>query len=144
MILTNHAKERISKRLVKKKKLDKIYSALFSFLKGAIRVEVEDTVIFTDGKKTLVAVKLNDELLDLKEIAEKVRDIEDTYECVFWDKRLVKITKPRKFLCEIPLGKYYFYMNREKKSMYIGTQEPLLALTFRPAKRWERALFYFS
>ncbi|AEC51313.1 hypothetical protein PNA2_0397 [Pyrococcus sp. NA2] len=144
MLLTNHAKERIAKRLAKKRKIDRIYSTLFSFLRNSIRIEVEDTILFTDGNKTLVATKLKGELLNLGDIMKRVKDIEESYECVFWDRKMVKITKPRKFLQEVPPGKYYFYMNGEKKVLYIGTQEPLLALTFRPAKRWERALFYFS
>ncbi|AAL81964.1 hypothetical protein PFDSM3638_09255 [Pyrococcus furiosus DSM 3638] len=144
MLLTNHAKERIAKRLAKKRKIYKIYSTLFSFLKNSIRIEVEDTILFTDGNKTLVATKLDGELLDLGDIVKRVKDIEESYECVFWDKKIAKITKPIKFLQEIPPGKYYFYINKEKKVLYIGTHEPLLALTFRPAKRWERALFYFS
>ncbi|HII60756.1 hypothetical protein [Pyrococcus horikoshii] len=144
MLLTKHAKERIAKRLAKKRKIDKIYSALFSFLKNSIRIEIEGTIFFTDGSKTLVATKLDGKLLDLEDIIRRVRGIEESYECVFWDKKIVKITKPRKFLQEVPPGKYYFYINKEKKVLYIGSHEPLLALTFRPAKRWERALFYFS
>ncbi|CAB49278.1 hypothetical protein [Pyrococcus abyssi] len=144
MLLTNHAKERIAKRLAKRKKIDRIYSALFSFLKNSIRIEVEGTILFTDGSKTLVATRLNGEYLDLKDIIGRVKDIEENYECVFWDRRIVKITKPGKFLQDVSPGKYYFYINKEKKTLYIGTQEPLLALTFRPAKRWERALFYFT
>lgn len=140
MLLTNHAKERIIKRLSKSRRYEKIYSALLDFLRGAEKIEVNDKiVIFTDKRKSLVCSKLEWRKLPTAEIFEKVKDIEETYECVFWgDKKVAKKTTPRKFLNEIPNDSFYFYINREKRVIYVGKEEPLLVITFRPAKRKER------
>ncbi len=140
MLLTNHAKERIIKRLSKSRRYEKIYSTLLDFIKGAEKIEVNDKiVIFTDKRKSLVCSKLEWRKLPTEEIFEKVKDIEETYECVFWgDKKIAKKTTPRKFLKEIPDGTFYFYINREKRVIYVGEEEPLLAITLRPAKRKER------
>jgi len=140
MLLTNHAKERIIKRLSKSRRLERIYSALLDFLKGVEKIEVNDKiVIFTDKRKSLVCARLECKRLNKSEIIDEVKNIEETYECVFWgDEKIVKRTTPKKFLNEIPDGDFYFYINREKKVMYIGKEEPLLAITLRPAKRRER------
>ena len=140
MLLTNHAKQRIIKRLSKRKKPERIYSALLDFLKNAERVEInEKIVIFTDKRKSLVCTKLDAELLNLDEIMKKIENIEGTYECVFWgNEKFIKVTTPRRFLEQVPRGKYYFYINEDKKALYIGEEPPLLVITLRPAKREER------
>ncbi|ADT84026.1 hypothetical protein [Thermococcus barophilus] len=140
MLLTNHAKQRIIKRLSKRRKLERVYSALLDFLKNAERIEVnEKIIIFTDKRKSLVCTKLDAEFLGFNEIMKKVGDINETYECVFWgEEKFAKVTIPKKFLEHIPEGKYYFYINKEKKALYIGDEPPLLAITLRPAKRKER------
>ena len=68
----------------------------------------------------------------------QVESIKRPYECVFFDGRLARETVPRKFLELVPDGVYCFYLNREKRSLYIGSEPPLLAITFRPAKKSER------
>ncbi len=127
------------KRLAKKRKLERVYSELWAFLDRSRRIYVnERVVIFTDGRKSLVCVKLDCERLPLEEIRKRVDSLEGTYRCVFPDKRLARETSPLKFLSEIPDGVYCFYINREKRSLYIGSEEPLLAITLRPAKKGER------
>lgn len=140
MLLTNHARERIIKRLSKSRRHERIYSVLLDFLKGAEKIEVSDRiVIFTDKRKSLVCSRLECRKLNTAEIIKEVKNTEETYECVFWgDKKVAKKTTPKKFLNEIPNGNFYFYINREKKVIYVGEEEPLLAITFRPAKRKER------
>ncbi|NJD99782.1 hypothetical protein E3E26_08310 [Thermococcus sp. LS1] len=139
MLLTRHAKERLVKRLAKRRKLERVYSALWEFLERSKRIDVNDkVVIFTDGRKSLVCVRLECERLPLEEIRHRVEKIERPYECVFLDGKLVRETLPRKFLELIPEGEYCFYINREKRSLYIGSEGPLLAITLRPAKREER------
>ncbi|AHF80501.1 hypothetical protein [Thermococcus paralvinellae] len=142
MLLTNHAKQRIVKRLSKRRKLERVYSALLDFLKNAERIEInEKIVIFTDKRKSLVCTKLDAELLNFNKIMERMEDINETYECVFWGKeKFIKVTTPQKFLEQVSKGKYYFYINKEKKVLYIGDEPPLLAITLRPAKRKERIL----
>ena len=142
MLLTNHAKQRIVKRLSKRRKLERVYSALLDFLKNAERIEVnEKIVIFTDKKKSIVCTRLDAEFLSFNEIMERVRDINETYECVFWgEEKFAKVTTPKKFLEQIPEGRYYFYINKEKRVLYIGDEPPLLAITLRSAKRKERIL----
>ena len=142
MLLTNHAKQRIVKRLSKRRKLERVYSALLDFLKNAEKIEInEKIVIFTDKRKSLVCTRLDAEFLSFDEIMERVGDIDETYECVFWgEEKFAKVTTPKKFLEQIPEGRYYFYITKEKKVLYIGTESPLLAITLRPAKRKERAL----
>jgi hypothetical protein len=139
MLLTRHAKERLAKRLVKKRRLERIYSELWTFLDRCRRIEVnERTIILTDGRKSLVCVRLNCERLPKEEILERIKDIEEAYECVYPEGRKAKVTKPVKFLELVPEGEYCFYLNREKKSLYVGNEPPLLIITLRPAKRWER------
>ncbi|GAB6135145.1 hypothetical protein [Thermococcus prieurii] len=139
MLLTRHAEERLVKRLAKRRKLERVYSELWAFLDRSRRIDVnERVVIFTDGRKSLVCARLDCERLPLEEIKERVEGLKGTYRCVFSDKRLARETSPIKFLSEIPDGVYCFYINREKRSLYIGREEPLLAITLRPAKRRER------
>ena len=139
MLLTKHAEERLVKRLSKKRKLERVYSELWSFLDRSSRIEVnEDVVILTDGRKSLVCARLECEMLTFDEIKRRVENLKGTYRCVFPDKRLVMETVPAKFLIRIPEGVYCFYLNMEKKSLYVGTGRPLLAITLRPAKRVER------
>lgn len=139
MLLTRHAESRLIKRLAKRRRLDRVYSALWEFLERSRRIDVnERVVIFTDGRKSLVCARLDCERLPLDEIKKRVENLKGTYRCVFPEGRLAKETAPAKFLSEIPDGEYCFYINREKRSLYIGSDEPLLAITFRPAKRSER------
>lgn len=139
MLLTHHAKERLAKRLAKRRRLERIYEKLWDFLDRSRRIEVnERIVIFTDGKKSLICSRLDCERLTLEDIKERVDGISRPYECIFLDDKLVRETLPRKFLELIPEGKYCFYLNREKRSLYVGSEEPLLAITLRPAKREER------
>ncbi|WP_297535371.1 hypothetical protein [Thermococcus sp.] len=139
MLLTKHARERIAKRLSKRRKFERIYESLWKFLDGAKRIEVkENVVIFTKGGKSLVCVKLPCERLTLGEIANLVRNVDGEYECVYPDGKIAMRTIPRKFLKLLPEGCYCFYLNREKRSLYVGSEEPLLAITLRPAKREER------
>lgn len=137
MLLTRHAEERLVKRLAKRRKLERVYSELWAFLDRSRRLE-GPVVIFTDGRKSLVCVRLDCERLRLDEIRERVKELKGTYRCVFPDNRLARETSPIKFLSEIPDGVYCFYLNREKRNLYIGGEEPLLAITLRPAKRRER------
>jgi len=139
MILTRHARERLAKRLSKRKKLNRMYSELWAFLDRSVKLSSrEGVVIFTDGRKSLVCVELPCEVLSLEEIVERVKEIDETYTCVFFDERLVLETVPRKFVERIPGGRYCFYIKFEKRSLYVGTERPLLAVTIRPAKRGER------
>ncbi|AIU70714.1 hypothetical protein TEU_10410 [Thermococcus eurythermalis] len=139
MLLTRHAESRLIKRLTKRRRLERLYSALWEFLDRSRRIDVnERVVIFTDGRKSLVCARLDCERLPLDEIKKRVENLKGTYRCVFPEGRLAKETAPTKFLSEIPDGEYCFYINREKRSLYIGGEEPLLAITFRPAKRSER------
>ncbi|WP_258083977.1 hypothetical protein [Thermococcus thermotolerans] len=139
MLLTRHARERLVKRLAKKKRLERVYSALWGFLDRSQRIDVnERVVIFTDGRRSLICAKLECEMLSIEEIRERVSGISQAYDCVFFDGRMVRHTVPRKFVEGLPNGRYCFYMNREKKSLYIGSEEPLLVITIRPAKREER------
>ncbi|ANF21906.1 hypothetical protein [Thermococcus piezophilus] len=139
MLLTHHAKERLAKRLAKRRRLERIYEKLWDFLDRSRRIEVnERIVIFTDGRKSLICSRLDCERLTLEDIKERVDGISRPYECIFLDDKLVRETLPRKFLELIPEGKYCFYLNREKRSLYVGSEEPLLAITLRPAKREER------
>ncbi len=139
MLLTRHAEERIVKRLAKRRKLERVYSSLWLFLEGSRRIEVnEGILIFTDGRKSLVCRRLPCQRLSLDEVKELVSSLNDQYRCVFWDGRLVKETTPRKFLEELPPGEYCFFLSREKRSLYLGSEGPLLAITFRPAKASER------
>lgn len=139
MLLTHHAKERLAKRLAKRRRLERIYEKLWDFLDRSRRIEVnERIVIFTDGKKSLICSRLDCERLTLEDIKERVDGISRPYECIFLDDKLVRETLPRKFLELIPEGKYCFYLNREKRSLYVGSEEPLLVITLRPAKREER------
>ena len=139
MLLTRHAEERLVKRLAKRKKLERVYSELWAFLDRSRRIYVnERVVIFTNGRKSLVCVKLECERLPLEEIRKRVDGLEGTYRCVFSDMRLARETSPLRFLSEIPDGVYCFYINREKRSLYIGSEEPLLAITLRPARKGER------
>jgi len=139
MLLTRHAEERLVKRLSKRRRIDRVYSRLWDFLDRSKRIEVnEKIVIFTDGRKSLVCVRLPCERLSLEEIRDVVFGLKDQYRCVFWDGRTVRDTIPKKFLESIPSGRYCFYLNREKRSLYLGSEEPLLAITFRPAKMRER------
>ncbi|AIF69472.1 hypothetical protein PAP_05330 [Palaeococcus pacificus DY20341] len=142
MLLTNHAKERIAKRLSKRRKLDRIYSSLWAFLEKAHEIKVNEKVsIFTDKRKSLVCVKLNSKILTLEELKEEVSKINDAYECVFFgDEKFAKITLPKKFLSEIEDGVYHFYISKEKKALYIGEVPPFLVITLRPAKRHERGM----
>ncbi|NJE53723.1 hypothetical protein [Thermococcus sp. 21S9] len=139
MLLTRHAEERLVKRLAKRRKLGRVYSELWAFFDRSRRIDVnERVVIFTDGRKSLVCARLDCERLSLEEIKERVEGLKGTYRCIFPDKKLARETSPVKFLSEIPDGVYCFYLNREKRSLYIGSEEPLLAITLRPAKRRER------
>ena len=139
MLLTRHAKERLVKRLTKKRKLERIYAGLWNFLDRSAKVEVnESVVIFTDGRKSLVCAKLPYERLSLEGIKERVSSLSGTYECVFFGGRLARRTVPGKFIKSIPEGVYCFYLNREKRSLYIGSNVPLLAITIRPARGTER------
>jgi len=139
MLLTRHAEERLVKRLAKRRRVDRVYSRLWDFLDRSKRIEVnEKIVIFTDGRKSLVCVRLPCERLSLEEIRDVVSGLKDRYRCVFWDGRAVRETIPKKFIEGISSGTYCFYLNREKRSLYLGSEEPLLAITFRPAKREER------
>ncbi|NJE25072.1 hypothetical protein E3E22_00195 [Thermococcus sp. MV5] len=139
MLLTNHAKERIIKRLSKRRKLELVYSSLLKFLESANEIRInEKIIIFTDGKKSLVCTRLPYKILTKNE-TEKIKKIEDSYECIFWGKeKFVRITTPKKFLNIITEEGFHFYLNKEKKVFYVGTTEPLLAITFRPAKKDER------
>ena len=140
MLLTRHAKDRLAKRLAKRKRFERIYSELWAFLDRSRRIDVnEKTTIFTDGRKTLVCVRLECERLQKSEILERARGVGGAYECVYFDGRIAKVTKPEKFLRLIPDGEYCFYMNGEKRSLYIGSEPPLLVITLRPAKREERS-----
>ncbi|ASJ09551.1 hypothetical protein A3L11_10030 [Thermococcus siculi] len=139
MLLTRHARERLVKRLAKRRKLERVYTELWDFLDRSRKIEVnERVVIFTDGTKSLVCARLDCERLSLNEIMERVGSIKGTYECVFFDERIAKETVPRKFLERIPDGTYCFYINREKRSLYVGSEPPLLVITLRPAKKSER------
>ncbi|NJF25002.1 hypothetical protein [Thermococcus sp. Bubb.Bath] len=139
MLLTRHAKERLAKRLVKRRKLESIYAELWDFLDRSRRIDVKDgVVIFTDGRKSLVCVELPCEELSKEEIIKVLGRVTEEYECVFSDGRLARRTTPARFLREIPDGEYCFYLNREKRSLYVGSEPPLLVITLRPAKRWER------
>ncbi|ASJ00412.1 hypothetical protein [Thermococcus gorgonarius] len=141
MLLTRHAKERLIKRLAKRRKPERVYSRLWEFLDRSIRMDVNGRiVIFTDGRKSLVCAKLDCERLSLEEIKNRVEGIKHPYECVFFDGRLARKTVPGKFLDLVPKGVYCFYLNREKRALYIGSEPPLLAITFRPAKKGERDL----
>lgn len=142
MLLTNHAKERIIKRLSKRRRLDLVYSSILKFLESANEIKInEKIIIFTDGKKSLVCTKLPSKILTKNE-AEKIKKIEDSYECIFWGKeRFARVTTPKKFLNSITEEGFYFYLNQEKKVLYIGSTQPLLAITLRPAKKEERNLF---
>jgi len=145
MLLTRHAKERLIKRLAKRRNPERVYSKLWTFLDRSQRFEVnEKVVIFTDGRKSLVCVRLDCERLSLEEIKSRVEGITRPYECVFFDGRLARETVPRKFLETIPDGVYCFYLNHEKRSLYIGSGPPLLAITLRPAKRDERENYALS
>ncbi|ASJ07458.1 hypothetical protein [Thermococcus pacificus] len=139
MLLTRHAWERLIKRLAKKRKLERIYAELWDFLDRSRRIDVnEKVVIFTDSRKSLVCARLDCERLSREEIEEALGGIENPYKCVFFDERLVRETVPRKFLELVPDGVYCFYINREKRSIYIGSEPPLLVVTIRPAKKNER------
>lgn len=141
MLLTHHAKERIIKRLAKSRKLEHVYSSLRDFLKNAEKIEInEKVVIFSDKRKSLVCVKLEGELLGLEEIKMRVSKINESYECIFWGKEnFAKITTPRKFLKNVLDGSYYCYINKKKKVLYLGKNQPLLVITLRPAKKSERS-----
>ena len=139
MLLTRHARERLVKRLAKKRKFELVYAKLWEFLDRSRRIEVnEKGVILTDGRKSLVCARLECEVLSLEEIRERVSGISEAYDCVFFDGRTARHTVPRKFVEDLSDGRYCFYMNREKKGLYIGSEEPLLVITIRPAKRAER------
>jgi hypothetical protein len=139
MLLTRHAKERLAKRLAKRRKLERIYSELWAFLDRSRRIDVnEKVVIFTDGRKSLVCARLECERLSLEEIRERVSGISGAYDCVFFDGRVFRHTRPEKFVQSLSEGKYCFYLNREKRSLYIGSEEPLLVITVRPARGGER------
>ncbi len=139
MLLTRHAEERLVKRLAKRRKLERVYSSLWSFLDRSRRIEVnEGVLIFTDGGKSLVCLRLPCQRLSLDEVKELVSTLNDQYRCVFWDGRVVKETTPWKFVERLPPGEYCFFLSREKRSLYLGSEEPLLAITFRPAKASER------
>ncbi|ASA77868.1 hypothetical protein [Thermococcus sp. 5-4] len=139
MLLTRHARERLVKRLAKKRRLERIYAELWDFLDRSRKIDVnERVVILTDGRKSLVCARLECEMLPLEEIRERVSGISEAYDCVFFDGRTARHTLPRKFVEGLPNGRYCFYINREKKSLYIGGEEPLLVITIRPAKREER------
>jgi len=141
MLLTRHARERLIKRLAKRRKPERIYSALWEFLERSRRIDVnERIVIFTDGMKSLVCSRLDCDRLPLREIKERVGGISTAYKCVFLDGRTARETVPKKFLESVPDGEYCFYINGEKRSLYIGSEPPLLAITLRPAKRSERIL----
>jgi len=120
-------------------KSKRVYSKLWEFLDRSVRIRVNDeVVIFTDGRKSLVSVKLDCKMLSLGEIKSRVDGIKQPCKCVFSDGRLVKETIPLKFLELVPDGVYCFYINREKRSFYVGSKPPLLAITLRPAKKSER------
>ncbi|KUH33217.1 hypothetical protein APY94_06795 [Thermococcus celericrescens] len=139
MLLTRHARERLIKRLAKNRNPERFYPQLWAFLDRSRRIDVnERIVIFTDGRKSLVCSRLDCERLPLEEIKERVGGISRAYECVFLDGRTARETIPRKFLESVPDGEYCFYINREKRSLYIGSAPPLLAITLRPAKKSER------
>ncbi|WP_457742646.1 hypothetical protein, partial [Thermococcus sp.] len=112
MLLTRHAKERIAKRLSKRRKFNRIYESLWRFIEGAKRTEVNDNVvIFTKDGKSLVCIKLPCERLKLNEIMDFLRNVDGEYECVYFDGRIAMRTTPRKFLRLIPEGHYCFYIN---------------------------------
>ncbi|GAB6101453.1 hypothetical protein JCM16138_06760 [Thermococcus atlanticus] len=139
MLLTRHARERLVKRLAKRRRPERMYSALWDFLDRSQRIDVnERVVIFTDGRKSLVCARLECEVLSREEIKKRVSEISEVYDCVFFDGRTARHTVPRKFVEGLPDGRYCFYMNREKKGLYIGSEEPLLIITIRPAKGAER------
>ncbi|AMQ17671.1 hypothetical protein [Thermococcus peptonophilus] len=140
MLFTRHAKERLKKRLAKRGRLERIYSELWAFLDRSKRIDVNEKItIFTDGRKSLVCTRLDCERLQKSEILERVRDIMGSYECVYFDGRVAKVTRPEKFIEAVPDGEYCFYLNREKKSLYVGSEPPFLVITLRPAKREERS-----
>ncbi|BAD85208.1 hypothetical protein, conserved [Thermococcus kodakarensis KOD1] len=140
MLLTYHAKERLKKRLAKRGRLERMYSELWVFLDRSKRIDVNEKItIFTDGRKALVCTRLDCERLQKSEILERVRGIMDSYECVYFDGRVAKVTRPEKFIETVPDGEYCFYLNGEKKSLYVGSEPPFLVITLRPAKREERS-----
>ncbi len=145
MLLTRHAEKRLIKRLTKRRESKRVYSKLWEFLDRSVRIRVNDeVVIFTDGRKSLVSVKLDCKMLSLGEIKSRVDWIKQPCKCVFSDGRLVKETIPLKFLKLVPDGVYCFYINREKRSFYVGSKPPLLAITLRPAKKSERENYALS
>ncbi|RLF64197.1 MAG: hypothetical protein DRN30_05685 [Thermoplasmata archaeon] len=147
IILTHHARQRVIKRLIKRKNppVTKIYESIRDFLKGARAIEIPygrgKNILFTDGEYTLVcAVLKNVKKLSKKEILEEVKGFPfyrlEAHILDFVGEYVKK--QVIKHLETIPEGEYWFFMNIEKDILYVGHEEPLLAVTFRPAKSWER------
>lgn len=147
VILTHHAKRRISKRLLKKKNptIGELYNEIREFLKNTKSIEIPHgrgkNVIFTDGSYTLVCAYIKSVNKFAKEkILENITSFPfNRLEAhILDDVGLYSKKKIIDRVKEIPMGEYWFFMNVEKGVVYIGKEEPLLGITFRPAKRWER------
>jgi len=133
VILTHHAKKRISKRLLKKKNptIEEVYDEIREFLKNTKSIEVPHgrgkNIIFTDGSYTLVCACIKSvDKLSKEEILENIMSFPfNRLEAHILDdvglynkKRIIDHVK------EIPSGDYWFFINVEKGALYIGKEEP--------------------
>ncbi|RLF66323.1 MAG: hypothetical protein DRN26_04155 [Thermoplasmata archaeon] len=147
VILTHHARQRVLKRLLKKKNppVSEIYDSLRNFLRDARIIEIPHgrgkNVLFTNGEYTLVcAVLKNVRKLSKVDILKEVRNFPfyrlEAHILDFVGEYVKR--QIIKHIESIPDGEYWFFMNVEKDVLYVGREEPLLAVTFRPARSWER------
>ncbi len=138
-ILTKHAKEKIKKRLIKKKNVDlyDIWKSALEFAKKAVRLEDEKFIYFTNGKYTLIVVKRYPRILNKEEAIKFLHGIQRESFVVYKNGNLYRLSKQEllKILEDnIVISEY--------GDVYFG--KPYIAITLRPAKNRERAVYYHN
>ena len=136
IILTKHCKERIKKRLLKKKSVDPciIWSSAINFIKSSKRIESKKFIYYTDGRNTLVVTKNKIKGISREEAKRFIQDLEiDTF-CVFFNNSVVKMSK-KNLLKMIDLNDGNFIVSKHG-DIFFGKAH--VAITFRPSKRKER------
>ncbi len=143
-LLTKHAKEKIRKRLLKKRNVDnfQIWSSALEFAKKAIVLEDEKFIYFTDGKFTLVVTKERKEPFSFGQALKVLRETPFNEFYIFDEKenKLIRVNRIEAF--RVVAKAKEVYLNKESPDIYIG--KPRIALTLRPAKEKEKLLLDFD
>lgn len=138
IILTKHCKERIKKRLIKKKSVDPcvIWNSAINFIKNSKRIESKKFIYYTNGKNTLVVTKNKIKGISRDEAKKFIQNLKINTFCVFFNNNVIKMSK-KDLLKMIDLNDSNFIVSKHG-DIFFG--EAHVAITFRPAKRKEREI----